>query len=508
MTANVNAGLLSGAAAIVVGFLAVTSQSLWIDEANSAIKAITPTLSAFIDNMTAERGSDLQMPLYMGMLWRWEKVFGHSEFALRAMNIPLFISALALTAAAWRTTTTQRIFFVLFACSSAFVWAYLDEARPYILQFLGATACAIPLANAVSDSRCPRSSDIGLFAAGALILCGSSLLGVISSFWFSAAFLILWLMKQTLTDILKRTDLRFAIIFSLPLLLILAAYYLWTLSLGAGASTVGSTNILSIGYAIYELLGMAGLGPGRSELRSSPGALFAFAPALLAYTAIVGSVICAGIKIELSYGDRPITQKNMLAFWMAPIAAAATTIVIGVVADFRVVGRHLTPLLPFFLVLFSAVASTLWQSHYNVVGRGITVLAILAMLASAIFHRASERHTKDDYRSAASYAHEIIAQGGIVWWAADQAAAHYYQLKTETMPERGDSAMVTSGAYIANNRSALYLAGLPYPALVVLSKVDIYDQDSNLRHWIAENRLSLKSRKPAFEFYTNSEPSD
>ena len=47
--------------------------------------------------MGSDRGSDLQMPLYMLMLWGWEKIFGRPEFALRAMNIPLFVIALILT---------------------------------------------------------------------------------------------------------------------------------------------------------------------------------------------------------------------------------------------------------------------------------------------------------------------------------------------------------------------------------------------------------------------------
>ena len=59
--------LIAGATA----FLAVSSQSLWIDEANSAVKAIVPTWSEFVAKMSVERGSDLQMPGYMILLWIW-----------------------------------------------------------------------------------------------------------------------------------------------------------------------------------------------------------------------------------------------------------------------------------------------------------------------------------------------------------------------------------------------------------------------------------------------------
>ncbi len=262
--------LWAAVAATIVGLIAVTSQSLWIDEANSAVKAITPGLSAFVDAMHAERGSDLQMPLVMVMLWGWEKAFGLSEFALRAMNIPLFAIALVFAARCWGTSSSQRAFFVVFACSSAFIWAYLDQARPHILQFLGATACTIALATVPGNSPLPRMADSILLASGVLILCGSRLLGAVFSFWFSAAFLVLWLLREPLGSILRRPDTRLAITVCLPALLALAVCYLWTWSLDAVASAVGSTHLNSLAFDAYELMGASGVGHGCGELRLPP----------------------------------------------------------------------------------------------------------------------------------------------------------------------------------------------------------------------------------------------
>ncbi|MFZ9933737.1 MAG: hypothetical protein ACO3G9_11150, partial [Chthoniobacterales bacterium] len=114
--------------AVAVCFFAISSHSLWIDEANSAMKAMAPDLRRFLALMCSERGSDLQMPLYMLMLWGWEKLFGHSEFALRALNIPFFAAAIGTATASLKLPLPTRLFFALFACCSAFVWAYLDEA--------------------------------------------------------------------------------------------------------------------------------------------------------------------------------------------------------------------------------------------------------------------------------------------------------------------------------------------------------------------------------------------
>ena len=76
--------------ALLVGFLAIRSDSFWIDEANSAVKATQPDFGSFAAKMKADRGSDLQMPGYMLALWSWEKVFGCSEMALRSLNILFF----------------------------------------------------------------------------------------------------------------------------------------------------------------------------------------------------------------------------------------------------------------------------------------------------------------------------------------------------------------------------------------------------------------------------------
>lgn len=492
--------LWAAVTATAVGLVAVSNQSLWIDEANSAIKAITPTFSAFADEMGSDRGSDLQMPLYMLMLWGWEKVFGHSEFALRAMNIPLFAIAPILAVRCWHTSNSQRAFFVVFACSSAFLWAYLDEARPYILQFLGATACTIALANVSGNSTSPRKADIILLASGVLILCGSSLLGVIFSFWFSAAFMVLWLKLEPLGCILRRPDTRLAITVCLPALLALAVYYLWTLSLDAGASSVGSTNLKSIAFGAYELMGAAGLGPGRSELRASPMALLPFIAPVLAYISLLALFLGAGTALALRRNNSTSERNSAVVFWTAPAAMASTAVLVGMVGDFRIVGRHLTPVLPFALILFSLAADALWHTRLRIPGRAITLLAVLAMLGSAFSYRASDRHAKDDYRSAAALALETVNEGGTIWWAADPAGANYYGI----FPNLPTAAIAAGekNVILVSNMTHAQLSGLPYPQVLAVSKQDIYDSKGALKEWIDKHSLAAKHNYAAFQVFT------
>src|SRR5690242_17894545 len=80
---------------LLVSFFAINNQSLWIDEALTAVKAKEPTLAGWCQAMAGEKASDLQMPLYMLYVWVCEKVFGSSEWALRSANIPWFMLGLA-----------------------------------------------------------------------------------------------------------------------------------------------------------------------------------------------------------------------------------------------------------------------------------------------------------------------------------------------------------------------------------------------------------------------------
>ena len=168
---------------ILVGLLAIRPDSLWIDEANSASKAIQPNLSAFVGLLKTDRGSDLQMPAYMVALWGWEKIFGKTEYALRSLNIMFFLSALAAVWLGLRGPAGRRWIFTLLACSSAYLWAYLSEARPYLLQFCGATWTAVAWNN-------PR-----LFPDPALVARDWTLafLGLLLLFASSLSTVFLWL---------------------------------------------------------------------------------------------------------------------------------------------------------------------------------------------------------------------------------------------------------------------------------------------------------------------------
>lgn len=483
-----------------VSFAAISSQSLWIDEANSAIKAIAPDWQGFVSLMSIEKGSDLQMPLYMALLWLWEKVAGPSEFALRSLNIPLFALAIVWAARRTQLSPATRIWFIVLACVSPMVWAYLDEARPYILQFFGGALVMSSLVNlSQNDSGVtPKTGEAFAAAMGAFILCGASLLGVIFTFFLGMAFLILWVKAESPRATICRPSIWIILVLTGIGLGCLGLYYVWTLTVGARASSVGRTNLLSLIFCAYELFGFTGVGPGRTDLRAAgASSLVPYTPGLIAFCVTIGLWMLACFPSFRALAPTRIRKYSVVI--VSVIASLATVVVLGVATDFRVLGRHLMPLMPFGLLLVAALSASSFAQTSFVRRLGILLLPI-AMLLSALIFRFSPAHAKDDYRGAAAIAESFLKQGKVVWWAADKAGANYYSLypialEGEAVPLSGEN------LFFANSRSAEYLHTLPIPHLVILSKTNIYDQNGALQEYLQSRQFQVRKHLPAMTFW-------
>jgi len=186
-------------------------------------------------------------------------------------------------------------------------------------------------------------------------------------------------------------------------------------------------------------------------------------------------------------------------------AAIVCVLLVGIFGGFRVLGRHLMPIMPLLLLGFSILAYALW-SQRTILTRLIVISMLAMMLSSALAQRITPRHAKDDYRGAALAARETISNGATVWWAADPIAANYYHVFPQLLLE-GSSAMSNAhfSVFMANNRHRQYLAHLPKPALVVLSKPDVYDADGQLRGFLADENYEALRSLASFTLYSLSE---
>jgi hypothetical protein len=470
--------------------VAITSQSFWIDEAGTATIAMQRTFAGWWQAMLRDGGSSTQMPLYMVYVWGWEKIFGHGEWWLRAANLPWI--ALGLLA-----VPRRRIFFLLAIAVSAFVWFYLDEARPYVMQISAALLmlCALwRLAEFPAEQTSTTAEKIPVwsFCLGFVALCGSSLLGVI---WAGAALpaalsVLGW---EKIFQLARRHAwLLLATAIFLPAL---AFYYLWSLKHGS-RSTPGSTGAGNALFAGYELLGFAGLGPGRFEIRDQGFAAFHnfFLP-LAIYAVVTASVLLAGCQRVIQRTSRRI----WLGVTVALGAASGFLLIAGIVLHFRVLGRHFTPLAPVILLLIAAGLSSLWERGGW--RRILTALFLLLSFASAVSLKLAERHAKDDYQSAAAVARAACARGESVWWCADGMSGNYYGVsfsKPGQPPEAGK-------AWLAINRPEDDLSGRPPPQWVITSKPDLYDNAGAVREYVAHGRYRVAQTPPAFTIWRREE---
>jgi hypothetical protein len=471
-------------AATIVGLAAITHQSLWIDEGAAALKAMQPTFHDWWQALRTEGNSNLQLIFQLFYLWGWEKIFGSSEYALRASNIPWF--AVAAAAMVWGFTKEWRLQLgvLLLTLTNAFLWYYLSEARPYIVLFAFSsltTACLFRLLLDESPSESP--AWFRLFCLGLIGLCGTSLLAVP---WAMGAIMaaVACLGTNQTRRILWR--FRYCTAATTAFLIAMAAYYAWTLHLGARASDIGQTGAENILFIIYELSGLSGLGPSRLALRES--AIGAYVP-YLPILALGSMTLFALFAAACSDLRKEVRRREVIFFGFAvalPFLAALTA---GIAGNMRLLGRHLTPLLPFILATIAVgLRRLVWSKQLWT--RGIAFGAIAMLCLSAIEIRFAPRHQRDDYRAAAEEARRGIADGEKVWWAADVSTGAYYGVPL-------NSPALTLGS----NLSDRSFETLPAPDLVCLSKPDIYDPNDKIRNYLREHNFKVMRVLPAFQIF-------
>ena len=469
------------AALVIVSLVAVSGRSLWIDEACTAMKAIQPTLARWWQALVQEKTADVQMPFYMLYTWSWARVFGSSEWSLRLANLPWFVTGAVVFIFSFPAADRSRGIAALLVLVCPFAWYYLDEARPYALQ-LGASLLIVGSLKRVQqecdDARgsAVTSPHLAFFLVGIILLSGSSLLGMV---WTAAALvaLVLLLPKAQLRDVLKQ-KWGLCLAGAVPLLA-LAVYYVWSLAAGARASAAATTTVASAFFAIYELLGFAGLGPGRLEMRSAgPAALRGHLPGIALYGLMTLLVIGAAMSTL-----RRSNHRRQLALALCCAVPPAFILGVGWVAHFRVLGRHLAPFVPIWLLLLTFGVAALWTRGTLAARAAVVVFCVLSLF-SCLSVRYAPRHEKDNYRAAAAVARTALSDGQPVWWNAAEEGARYYGVPL------GQHGGTGGGALFLMNPARPALDALPPPRLIVSSKPDIYDAQQALANYIRDRGFS------------------
>lgn len=123
------------ALAALVRFATLDQQSLWYDEAVTAVHVLHPSLSSTLSGVVHVENTP---PLYYLAAWGWTRVLGSGVFALRSLSALAGVATVAVGWAIGRELGSRSAAIVLAAIVASnplFVW-YSQEARSYELFVL------------------------------------------------------------------------------------------------------------------------------------------------------------------------------------------------------------------------------------------------------------------------------------------------------------------------------------------------------------------------------------
>jgi 4-amino-4-deoxy-L-arabinose transferase-like glycosyltransferase len=469
--------------------VAVSHKSLWIDEAVTANLAEQPTLGKWWHVISTSGMTDVQMPLYTIFVWAFAKFFGVGEFPLRLAGALWLVPGLAAFVVSfprgWR-----RLAAFLVAATNAFIWYYADEARTYAMQLGGSFLVFAALHRLVSSeiSAGEERRWLYCFAFGLLVVCGSSMLGMI---WAWAPLGAAWVLFPVERLMRWWRAERFLWVFLTLVLAVLGCYFLGTLRLGARGSNAGTTDWRTTAFILYDQLGFEGLGPGRTALRAQGvRALWPFAPGLLCYSATLAAIFFFALKEAWR-----LSPRKLAALAIVIVVPWGFLSVVGIVTHFRLLGRHSAPMMPLWLFLI-ANGMVLLASKPGWVGRIIVGTFLSLGLFSSLSVRFAYRQSKDDYRRASALAAAVLAERQDVWWSADEMTAQYYHLPVS------DSAATPENALLMVNPSDATVEGSKQPQVIVVSRPDLYDNSGALARYMARRGFHATTAFPAFEIWT------
>ena len=455
--------------------LAISNQSLWIDEGVAVWLASQSSVRGLFSTLNRLNTSDPQMPLYLVYMWSWTKLFGTSEIALRASNIPFaFLLSLAFSWTFGRLFWRRSLWLVLGL--SPFLWFYMNEARPYIPVIgLSAVSVLAAIAYLADRERYGRKAP-WICILSFLILCASYMLGVV----LGAVIVVLVALEARRKKIdtkLIVNEWKLPIATHLPFFLLLGLYFLLTLLRGSGGvrRLPGPGNIA---FAAYEFLGFSGLGPPRNDLRAYPHltTLLPYWPWLC-----IGGLACLGLMFIASDAFCRRRQRSEIVSLLASLAVGGTLMAVAsFVARFQFWGRHWAPLFPLFVLSVTLLFSVeLPGRHSRVVRLAAFVLLLLAWTVSDARLRLMPRYHKDDYRLAAEIAlSKYRALGATIAWVADRSTAQYYGLQEEEASIPVNWPVRAKCLFAANwpeQKVDDLVGGRIAPLVLVFSKPDLYD---------------------------------
>lgn len=370
---------------LLVCCFSLHDQSFWIDECCTALCALQPDMQECWAKICGIGGSDAQIAFYYYLLFLWHQVTGaESEWALRLFNVFWVLLA------AWFFRKEPRALLLLMV--SPFLIYYTEELRPYILQI--AASCGVSML----FYQVSRGAPVKFHALfGTLFfLCLTSLTGVAWALGFAAAFLVM-----ATPQFGSRSFWKAACWWMIPFA-VLAGYYVYTLTLGARAVEISSSWMVNAGASAYELMGLTGWGPPRTELRQYTTFASLWNVGGLKLAAAAGLVITAGLVYGMVRWKKESAGPVLPALLVLLLIPGAVFLYGTEAMNFRFSGRHCAPLLPVLCLIWSRTWSWNWRFP-SLIRPVLFILMMAVWLVSDFRIRFNSMYSREDYRMAVSY---------------------------------------------------------------------------------------------------------
>ena len=454
--------------ALTVTVLIPGNGSLWIDEAQTFHHVAQPTFTALWRGILGDQNSESLMPLGMFVAWLGGQILGTGEWQMRALNIHwgvLTVLAFVRLGSIWRAPWAPILVVV-----QPFFWYYGNEARPYVLQIAGGAWLAAGCAEVLQARRLDARTCLPILVSSAALVA-STMFGIVTVVAVAMMLAVLWWNERWVITGRARLQFGLGVLWCTSL----SAYYIWKVATGAKGAKLWDVGLHNLGFALYEFLGFAGLGPGRDDLRQMgraggvEAAVYGLAvdPVWLLLLFALLSALAVALRLTWQKQER---KREFFVYAGVWALVVGTTFIASVLARFPFWGRHLAPVFPFYCTLLvlgvESLRRTPWPRALRV---GVEAALLLMLASSAAQLRWSSRHARDDYRSATAIALTALQAGRDVWWLADPKAAAYYGL-----PFSGEGESPGKAAHLAGSLVRKGTA-LPVPDMIVMSKRDVFD---------------------------------
>ncbi len=397
--------------AIIISLWAINSWSLWLDESSTAFLASQESLTKLISVLKSWSGSESQMPCFVMSMFLWEKLFGHSEYALRSFNLAMV--AMLLFYVYWqqfrknvRDEDKKRLkLFILLTFLSPIIVYNLNEAR---VNFSIYAIGTISLSSTYLYCKYRNNLDWTILLFSFIMGFSYNLL-----FIFIGLPIVLMLLYHDWT-IIKNNRKSLMIFFSI--IAILLCYYVQTLLNGSGGMKE-KPGIVNIAYALYELLGFGGVSIPKNELRNGGLNYMILKPYIIPSFLLIISycgIIYIFMKVKRRYHIIGLFGFSFFCFYL-----------LAYVMSFRFWGRHLLMLYPIFIFALSDLIYVSWKTKRM---RMPVVFFICIIFWGTIRIIVLDCYKKENVKKAIQYTNDCNKKKEKVLYLGFSKLAEYYGL--------------------------------------------------------------------------------